>query len=69
MSMPLHSVLSAIKSCKKFFLNKHEHVEHTIKELVNYAEVARRDQPMRNTGVASRLGAPRRGDSPPLLLK
>jgi len=43
MSMPLHSVLSAIKSCKKFFLNKHEHVEHTIKELVNYAEVARRD--------------------------
>jgi chemotaxis protein MotA len=43
MSMPLHSVISALKGVKKYVLNKHEHVEHIIKELVNYAEVARRD--------------------------
>jgi chemotaxis protein MotA len=43
MSMPLHSIIGALKSAKKYVLNKHEHVEHLIKELVNYAEVARRD--------------------------
>jgi len=43
MSMPLHSIIGALKSVKKVILNKHEHVEHVIKELVNYAEVARRD--------------------------
>ena len=43
MSMPLHSIIGALQSAKKFFLNKSEHVDHVIKDLVNYAEVARRD--------------------------
>lgn len=43
MSMPLHSIISAMKCAKLYVLNKHIHVEHLIKDLVNYAEVARRD--------------------------
>jgi chemotaxis protein MotA len=43
MSMPLHSVTGGAKSGLKFFLNKPGHVEHIIKDLVNYAEIARRD--------------------------
>jgi len=43
MSMPLHSIMGALSAAKKYILNKHEHVEHLIKELVNYAEIARRD--------------------------
>lgn len=43
MSMPLHSVIGALGSAKKVVLNKHAHVQHIIKELVNYAEIARRD--------------------------
>jgi chemotaxis protein MotA len=43
MSMPLHSIMSAVSSAKKFLLNKHAHVQHIIKDLVNYAEIARRD--------------------------
>ena len=43
MSMPLHSVIGALKSAIKFILNKGSHAEHIIKDLVNYAEIARRD--------------------------
>lgn len=43
MSMPLHSALGGVKSGIKFVLNKGAHVEHIIKDLVNYAEIARRD--------------------------
>jgi chemotaxis protein MotA len=43
MSMPLHSALGGLKSGVKFVLNKGAHVEHIIKDLVNYAEIARRD--------------------------
>jgi chemotaxis protein MotA len=42
-SMPLHSVLSALGSFKKMLLCKETHVEHLIKEMVSYAETARRD--------------------------
>lgn len=43
MSMPLHSIIGALKSAKKYVLNKHAHTQHIIKDLVQYAEVARRD--------------------------
>jgi chemotaxis protein MotA len=43
MSMPLHAVMGAFAAAKKYLFNKHEHVDHLIKELVNYAEIARRD--------------------------
>jgi chemotaxis protein MotA len=42
-SMPLHSVISALKSAKKMLFAKDQHVEHLIKEMVQYAETARRD--------------------------
>ena len=43
-SMPLHSVLSAFKSFKKMLFSKDVHIEHLIKEMVQYAETARRAQ-------------------------
>src|SRR3954452_17124630 len=43
LSMPLHTITNAISFLKKFLFNKEAHVEHVIKELVNYAETARRD--------------------------
>lgn len=43
MSMPLHSIMGAFSAGKKFLLNKSAHVDHIIKDLVQYAEVARRD--------------------------
>ncbi|HZN68427.1 MAG TPA: MotA/TolQ/ExbB proton channel family protein [Tepidisphaeraceae bacterium] len=42
-SMPLHSVISALKSSKKVVFSRESHVEHLIKEMVTYAETARRD--------------------------
>jgi chemotaxis protein MotA len=42
-SMPLHSVMGAMGAMKKLIFAKEEHVEHLIKELVQYAETARRD--------------------------
>lgn len=42
-SMPLHSVMAALKAVKKVFLNKAVHIDHLIKEMVGYAETARRD--------------------------
>jgi chemotaxis protein MotA len=43
MSMPLHNITGVARNFKKWIFNKDAHVEHTIKEMVNYAEVARRD--------------------------
>lgn len=42
-SMPLHSILSAFASLKKLIFSKESHIEHLIKEMVGYAETARRD--------------------------
>jgi chemotaxis protein MotA len=42
-SMPLHSIKGAIAAGKKYLFNKPHHIDHVIKELVGYAEVARRD--------------------------
>ncbi|MDB5292365.1 MAG: MotA/TolQ/ExbB proton channel [Phycisphaerales bacterium] len=43
LSMPLHSITGAVGYLKKWMLNKHAHIEHLIKEMVEYAETARRD--------------------------
>lgn len=42
-SMPLHAIISALKSAKKMLFSKEMHLEHLIKEMVQYAETARRD--------------------------
>jgi chemotaxis protein MotA len=63
MSMPLHSVLSAFASVKKLFFSKEAHVEHLIKEMVSYAETARRDGVLALESVAREAPDPflRRG--------
>ncbi len=43
MSMPLHTITGAVGYIKKWLLGKDIHVSHTIQELVQYAETARRD--------------------------
>ena len=43
LSMPLHSITGAVNYVKKWLFNKDQHVEHLIKEMVSYAETARRD--------------------------
>jgi len=43
LSMPLHSITGAANYVKKWLFNKDAHVEHLIKEMVGYAETARRD--------------------------
>src|SRR4051794_16713802 len=43
LSMPLHAVTGAVAYVKKWLFNKENHVEHVIKEMVGYAETARRD--------------------------
>jgi chemotaxis protein MotA len=42
-SMPLHSVIGAMGSTKKLLFAKEVHTSHVIKEMVDFAEVARRD--------------------------
>src|SRR6185436_2448939 len=42
-SMPLHNITGAVSYLKKFIFNKEAHIEHIIKEMVQYAETARRD--------------------------
>src|SRR3954467_13778864 len=62
-SMPLHSVISALKSAKKVLFSKDTHVEHLIKEMVQYAETARRDGVLALESVAREAPDPflRRG--------
>jgi chemotaxis protein MotA len=43
LSMPLHNITNAIGYLKKWLFNKEAHIEHVIKEMVQYAETARRD--------------------------
>ncbi len=43
MSMPLHNITGAAGFIMKWVMNKEAHVEHMIKEMVQYAETARRD--------------------------
>jgi len=62
-SMPLHSVLAALGSAKKMLFQKEEHIEHLIKEMVQYAETARRDGVLALESVAREAPDPflRRG--------
>jgi chemotaxis protein MotA len=43
LSMPLHSVTSMAGYLKKWMFNQEAHIEHLIKQMVQYAETARRD--------------------------
>ena len=43
LSMPLHNITNAVSYVKKWLFNKETHIEHVIKEMVQYAETARRD--------------------------
>jgi chemotaxis protein MotA len=43
LSMPLHNITSVFNYVKKWLFNKDAHIEHVIKEMVQYAETARRD--------------------------
>jgi len=43
LSMPLHNITGAFNYIKKWLFNKDAHIEHIIKEMVQYAETARRD--------------------------
>lgn len=63
MSMPLHAVISALSSAKKAFFSKETHAEHLIKEMVSYAETARRDGVLALESVAREAPDPflRRG--------
>src|SRR3954467_1519099 len=62
-SMPLHSVISALKSSKKLLFSTSSHIEHLIKEMVTYAETARRDGVLALESVAREAPDPflRRG--------
>ncbi len=42
-SMPMHTITGALAYIKKWALNKENHIEHVITEMVQYAETARRD--------------------------
>jgi chemotaxis protein MotA len=63
LSMPLHNVTGIVSYVKKWLFNKHEHVEHMIKEMVQYAETARRDGVLALESVAREAPDPflRRG--------
>src|SRR5436190_22766236 len=63
LSMPLHNITGAISYVKKWLFAKHEHVDHVIKEMVNYAETARRDGVLALESVAREAPDPflRRG--------
>jgi chemotaxis protein MotA len=63
LSMPLHNITHAVGYLKKWLFNKDAHVEHIIKEMVNYAETARRDGVLALESVAREAPDPflRRG--------
>lgn len=63
LSMPLHSITGAMNYLKKWMLSKHVHIEHMIKEMVEYAETARRDGVLALESVAREAPDPflRRG--------
>jgi chemotaxis protein MotA len=63
LSMPLHTITGVVSYIKKFVFSKESHIEHVIKELVNYAETARRDGVLALESVAREAPDPflRRG--------
>ena len=63
LSMPLHTVSGVISYVKKWALTNETHVEHLIKEMVQYAETARRDGVLALESVAREAADPflRRG--------
>ena len=63
LSMPLHSITTAGSVLKKWLMNKENHVDHLIKEMVQYAETARRDGVLALESVAREAPDPflRRG--------
>jgi chemotaxis protein MotA len=63
LSMPLHTVTGAFGCLKKWAFNKDNHIEHLIKEMVQYAETARRDGVLALESVAREAHDPflRRG--------
>src|SRR5207248_4679231 len=63
LSMPLHSITGAVNYVKKWIFNKDQHVEHLIKQMVQYAETARRDGVLALESVAREAPDPflRRG--------
>jgi chemotaxis protein MotA len=42
-AMPMHSIMGALACTKKMLFAKETHLDHLIKEMVGYAETARRD--------------------------
>jgi chemotaxis protein MotA len=62
-SMPLHSITGSLASVKKMLFAGETHVEHLIKEMVQYAETARRDGVLALESVAREAPDPflRRG--------
>lgn len=63
LSMPLHNITGVVGYIKKWMFSKPAHVEHTIKEMVQYAETARRDGVLALESVAREAPDPflRRG--------
>jgi chemotaxis protein MotA len=63
LSMPLHTITSALSFMKKWIFAQHAHVEHIITEMVQYAETARRDGVLALESVAREAPDPflRRG--------
>jgi chemotaxis protein MotA len=61
--MPLHHLTNAVGYLKKWLFNKEAHVDHIIKEMVQYAETARRDGVLALEAVAREAPDPflRRG--------
>jgi chemotaxis protein MotA len=62
-ALPLHATTGAFSSMMKCIINKHSHVEHLIKDMVGYAETARRDGVLALEAVAREAHDPflRRG--------
>jgi chemotaxis protein MotA len=63
LSMPMHTVTGVVAYIKKWLFNKETHIEHVIKEMVQYAETARRDGVLALESVAREAPDPflRRG--------
>jgi chemotaxis protein MotA len=63
LSMPLHNITGVLGYIKKWLFNKEAHIEHVIKEMVQYAETARRDGVLALESVAREAPDPflRRG--------
>ncbi|WP_428938446.1 motility protein A [Fontivita pretiosa] len=62
-SMPLHAAMGALGAVKKCLFSKETHIEHLIKQIVSYAETARRDGVLALESVAREAPDPflRRG--------